>query len=173
MSTRSNIIVQRVDGKWACIYCHWDGYIEHNGKILYESYKAQEKADALVALGSLSILDADPYDPPAGHVFDNATKGFCVAYGRDRGETGVEAEVGDTLESVWPAKDNAVEYVYVFAPTPGGPNDPMWYVGDPDLGPSSLVPLELALKDPSNYAPKPDIKSPFSGVLGHRDPTRA
>ncbi len=47
MGTRSDIIVNRTDGKWARIYCHWDGYIEHKGKILFENYSSQEKAEAL------------------------------------------------------------------------------------------------------------------------------
>ncbi len=54
MGTRSDIIVHRADGKWARIYCHWDGFVDHNGTILHEHYTTQEKCDALVALGYIS-----------------------------------------------------------------------------------------------------------------------
>lgn len=69
MGTRSDIIVRRTDGSWKRIYCHWDGYLEHNGKILFEHYNSQELAEALVAPGDLSSLgeivgEKHPFDAP-------------------------------------------------------------------------------------------------------------
>jgi hypothetical protein len=37
------------------IYCHWDGHIETNGKILFENYN-REKTEQLIALGNISSL---------------------------------------------------------------------------------------------------------------------
>ena len=34
MSTRSSIGIKRKDGTIECIYCHSDGYLEYNGKLI-------------------------------------------------------------------------------------------------------------------------------------------
>jgi hypothetical protein len=52
MSTRSFIALEEGD-KYKAIYCHWDGYPEHNGKILVANYNTQEK---IKKLGSKSTL---------------------------------------------------------------------------------------------------------------------
>lgn len=38
MSTRSTIAIENANGTIKKVYCHFDGYIEHNGKILAEHY---------------------------------------------------------------------------------------------------------------------------------------
>lgn len=38
MSTRSTIAYENADGTIKKVYCHYDGYLEHNGKILAEHY---------------------------------------------------------------------------------------------------------------------------------------
>ena len=38
MGTRSKIGILRRDGTVDHIYCHWDGYPEHNGVILFNDY---------------------------------------------------------------------------------------------------------------------------------------
>ena len=78
MSTNSFIGRELSSGEIRGVYCHWDGYPEHNGKILVESYKNTSQVDALLALGDLSILGEDPEK--------------CVAYARDRGESDVDAK---------------------------------------------------------------------------------
>jgi hypothetical protein len=57
MSTRSNIAFEYADGSVARIYCHWDGYLEHNGHILFHHYKNKEKIKKLIALGDISVLE--------------------------------------------------------------------------------------------------------------------
>lgn len=59
MATRSTIAVRHADNTVSQIYCHWDGYLEHNGKILQSHYASLELAEALVAGGDLSSLDGD------------------------------------------------------------------------------------------------------------------
>lgn len=109
MSTRS-LITANIDNKFLTIYCHFDGYPEGVGKTLSENYTTTEKITALMALGDLSVL-ADSTDKPEGHTFENKIKGFCVAYGRDRGEKGTEAkETSDLAESV--KLDYGQEYHY-------------------------------------------------------------
>ena len=38
MSTNSTINIQNEDGTVDSIYCHWDGYLEFNGKLLQQHY---------------------------------------------------------------------------------------------------------------------------------------
>jgi len=113
MSTRSNIIVRLRNGQWHNVYCHSDGYPSHNGRILLESYNSQSKAERLVKHGDLSSLG--PHcDKPKGHSFDNKIPGYCVYYGRDRGEPDTGGTFGDSLESVWPTPETWAEFVYVW-----------------------------------------------------------
>ena len=56
MATRNRIAIENQDGTVISIYCHWDGHIETNGKILFENYD-REKTEQLIALGNISSLD--------------------------------------------------------------------------------------------------------------------
>ena len=87
MATRSTIALEYADGTVDQVYCHWDGYLANNGKILYEHYKDPFKVQRLMDLGDVSSLDTDIGDE---HDFDD--RGFGTTfYGRDRGETGTGA----------------------------------------------------------------------------------
>lgn len=112
MGTRSTIAVQHADGTISQIYCHWDGYLSYNGKILQEHYNSLERAEALVAIGDLSSL-APSCDCPEGHSFDTPAEGYCVAYGRDRGEDGTAPNVFETL-SDYRSNFQDEEYNYLF-----------------------------------------------------------
>jgi hypothetical protein len=57
MGTRSTIALEFADGTVEQVYCHWDGYLEHNGKILAKHYMDPFKVKELVALGGFSSLD--------------------------------------------------------------------------------------------------------------------
>lgn len=91
MTTRSTISLQTEKGI-KTIYCHWDGYPSHHMPILEECYNTFKKVEALINLGNLSSLDRS-IECPEGHSFDKAIEGYCVAYGRDRGEEDQEAIV--------------------------------------------------------------------------------
>lgn len=99
MSTRSRITVKMKDGTFKSIYCHSDGYPCWNGRILSTHYNNQERAEALVALGDLSLLH-ESIDCPPGHSFDKCVEGFTVAYGRDRGDKNTNARSGDSYGAV-------------------------------------------------------------------------
>ena len=60
MSTRSAIGIRYADGTITGIYCHYDGYPEHNGKILYEHYLETYDVEDLLSFGSLSSLGHTP-----------------------------------------------------------------------------------------------------------------
>ena len=141
MGTRSRIGVMHGD-KFKSVYCHWDGYLENNGKILLEHYDSA-KANHLVALGDLSSLDKDVEIPEgATHSFDVPLDGVTVFYGRDRKETGTEYKVDQTFEEFLGTVDRCgAEYYYIM-------KDGVWYCGDsytstPMSG--KLVPLAEAL----------------------------
>ena len=89
MATRSRIAIESKDGRVKSIYAHWDGYPEHNGKILFEHYQDKDKLTKLIELGSISSL-APEVETDQPHTFDNPAEGVVVAYGRDRGEEDVE-----------------------------------------------------------------------------------
>jgi hypothetical protein len=141
MGTRSRIGVMHGD-KCKSVYCHWDGYLEHNGKMLLENYDSS-RANHLVALGDISSLSKN-FEIPEGveHSFDNPAKDITVFYGRDRGETGTDFRVDFTFEDFMKRVDGCcAEYYYIM-------KDGEWYVGDNyGSGPLSgrLVPLAQAL----------------------------
>ena len=87
MATRSTIAVKLSTHHYIQVYCHWDGYVEHNGRILVENYNDLPKAIALVSQGDISSLREDLY-PTKGsnHSFDNPEEDVTVYYGRDRHE---------------------------------------------------------------------------------------
>lgn len=56
MSTRSNIGLIHLDGSVEVIYCHFDGYPEHNGAILLVNYNNADLAMRLVGKGNVSFI---------------------------------------------------------------------------------------------------------------------
>lgn len=92
MATRSAIGIILENGDIMAVYCHWDGYPAHNGKILAENYTDPSKIMQLIYEGDISSLG-----PEIGtmHTFDNYNlseeekakyKDMTTFYGRDRGE---------------------------------------------------------------------------------------
>jgi hypothetical protein len=121
MGTRSAIGVLHGD-KAKVVYCHWDGYLSHNGQILLEHYNSA-KANHLVALGGLSSLRTE-VEIPEGveHSFDKPAENITVFYGRDRGETGQEFKVCFTDTEMYQNFDWC-EYFYLM-------KDGVWYVSE-------------------------------------------
>lgn len=56
MGTRSRIGIEMPDHTIVSVYCHWDGYVEHNGKILVEHYQNREDVQELIDGGGISSL---------------------------------------------------------------------------------------------------------------------
>jgi hypothetical protein len=113
------------------VYCHWDGYLAHNGKILNEYYTSAQ-ANELVALGDLSSLRSSIGVEHAFSHYDtemNQEEYFklygemTTFYGRDRGEENTEFKVAHTFAEFLEQCDNcAAEYYYIM-------KDGVWYVG--------------------------------------------
>ena len=147
MGTHSRIGVMHGDTVKS-VYCHWDGYLEHNGVILQKHYDSA-RANNLVALGDISSLgkeigekhpfsrfDTDMSDEAYEKLYGNMT----TFYGRDRGEEGVDFKVAHTFASFLDQVEACgAEYYYIL-------RDGVWYCGSPDKG-SKLVPLAEALAE--------------------------
>lgn len=122
MSTRSAIGLQTKDGKIRGIYCHNDGYLEYNGKILKNNYTIIEKVEELLALGDISSLGkrVKP-NKREQHTFNNPLEDVTVAYHRDRGDDLEPAREFDTVQDyVKFFKGCWCEYFYLF-------KDNKWY----------------------------------------------
>ena len=150
MGTRSRIGVMHGDNVKS-VYCHWDGYLEHNGAILQEHYDSV-KANQLVALGDLSSLkpeigiqhafgyhgteiSAEDYETQFGNM--------CTFYGRDRGETGAEWKTHTNFVDFFAEVEGSwCEWYYIM-------RDGVWYVGNrydtDEQFYKKLVPLAEAL----------------------------
>lgn len=114
MSTRSCIAVQNQDETFRYVYCHYDGYPSHQVPLLTGHYADLGSVNSLIELGDLSSL-AERAGKPRGHSFDTPVKGYCVAYGRDRGEKGVEAGTAEDLDALrFAAEQMNAEFLYAF-----------------------------------------------------------
>jgi len=72
MATRS--IIAKLDDKGVqAIYCHNDGYLSNNGKILDQHYANEVKVDNLIAQGDCSSLK----DTIEDTIFYHRDKGDC------------------------------------------------------------------------------------------------
>ena len=84
MGTRSTISIKNLDNTYTQTYCHWDGYIDYNGFLLYCYYNTEEKVRKLLKNGMISSLYKS-CDKPDGHSFDSPIDGYTIYYYRDRG----------------------------------------------------------------------------------------
>ena len=125
MGTRSMIAIQNPYNKTVrAVYCHWDGYLAHNGAILQKHYADSPKVNHLVAGGDLSSLgkqigEQHPFSPHASKedeaLYEHAKDmGYCTFYTRDRGED-APFKVFPTLKKAESYFEGSwCEYLYVF-----------------------------------------------------------
>ncbi|CAB4125646.1 hypothetical protein UFOVP181_463 [uncultured Caudovirales phage] len=132
MGTRSRIGVMHGDNVKS-VYCHWDGYPEHNGEILQNHYDSV-KANQLVALGDLSSLKENIGVAHAFSTFDltdaeqeayEVEHGeSCTFYGRDRGEENTGYKVHTTFNDFVECVEGSwCEWYYIL-------KDGVWYCGN-------------------------------------------
>ena len=123
MATRSSISIRNHDGTYTGIYCHNDGYLSHNGKILYNHYREQGKILELMALGDLSVLGDEigvkhefqnphRFNTQASLEWCDAVARMCSAYGRDRGEENTEATVHSTRSDLISHVEQEYNYLW-------------------------------------------------------------
>jgi hypothetical protein len=130
MATRSTIALEYADGTVEQVYCHWDGYLDNNGRILLEHWSDPSKLQQLIDLGDLSSLSKEIGEK---HGFDNPHKwgtdehiswrekyaDWCLFYGRDRGEEGVEKRKYENYQQYLKTGQQE-EYNYILRQIDGG-----------------------------------------------------
>ena len=128
MATRSRIGVMHGDVV-KHVYCHWDGYLSNNGRILQDHYDST-KANNLVALGDISSLRPEIGEKHEFSRLDSTLSedeyeklygDMTTFYGRDRGEAGTGPKKFKDFEDY---KENFCheEYAYILR------NNGLWYV---------------------------------------------
>lgn len=88
MSTRSAIGYMAINGDIHAVYCHFDGYLAHNGSILDKNYREINKIKKIVKTGDLSILREEicPHNNPINKPtnIECEINNWCVFYDNDR-----------------------------------------------------------------------------------------
>ena len=130
MATRSAIGIKHGD-RVKSVYCHWDGYPEHNGAILQEFYSSSPTVNKLISMGDMSSLGAT-----VGEKIEFGTRWTddqyikfgnthaapqCTFYSRDRGEDDIGANVYKDFAD-YVANHQYEEYEYIYR------TDGRWYV---------------------------------------------
>ena len=120
MSTRSFIGRINPDNSVTVIYCHWDGYPEHQLPILYHYYSNEETLNSLLELGDISVLN-EKVNPPEGkrHSFNVPCPEVVLAYHRDRGDPWNDCKPTNypsLKDLLFDNKDTLfdIEYFYIF-----------------------------------------------------------
>lgn len=115
MGTRALVGIENADGTVLTSYVHYDGYPEGLGYTLVEHYSDRTKMEDAVCLGDASYW-AEEHSPADGvrHDFMHRAEGVSVYYGRDRGETRIDAVEYSSIDAALDAVGNAgEEYGYV------------------------------------------------------------
>ena len=136
MGTRSTIALEFADGIVEQVYCHWDGYLEHNGRILQEHYSNPFVLRDLIDLGDMSSLGERI---GTQHAFDKAPEGECTFYLRDRKEQGCKAKKFKDFAD-YKANHQYEEFEYIMRACG---DKAVWFVADHN---DTYVPLTVAFE---------------------------
>ena len=80
MGTRSNIAYKKEDDSIVSSYCHYDGYVEHNGVMLLKHYNGEKQARELVDNGYMSSLGSTIEEINKGRVHKEKPEEFKTEY---------------------------------------------------------------------------------------------
>lgn len=105
MSTRSAIGYIQRNGNIRAVYCHFDGYLSNNGRLLIENYDL-DGVKAICNLGDMSSL---------GETIEK-----CEFYGRDRHESSVQARQCESIDD-YISTFSDCDYFYLL-------DDKKWFV---------------------------------------------
>jgi len=126
MGTRSRIGIEMSDHTVVSAYCHYDGYVEGNGKILVEHYQNRDDVQELIDGGSMSCLRTrgswNPDSPlrdengeyindAAGHLMYKNDREPQPLYHSERGDG--EDPTHTTFDE-FVAGNSSEEYAYLF-----------------------------------------------------------
>jgi hypothetical protein len=135
MATRSTIALEFADGTVGQVYCHWDGYLEHNGVLLQKNYTNPFILRDLIDLGDVSSLGEiigtkHPFSQfdttmPKDE-YENLYGNMTTFYGRDRGESGIKARYFKDFAD-YKANFQGEEFDYILRQVDGVAT---WFVSD-------------------------------------------
>ena len=141
MGTRSNIAYKKEDDSIVSSYCHYDGYVEHNGVMLLKHYNGEKQARELVDNGYMSSLGSTTEEINGGRANQDEPQQYRNEYNF----------INDS-DTVF------IEFIYLFAeghwqvsrsmsiPTPDGYSQTQFYHSS--FRPlSEVVTLEMMKKD--------------------------
>ena len=120
MATRSTIALEFADGTVEQVYCHWDGYLDNNGKILQEHYSNPFILRDLIDLGAISSLrptigtkhDFSRLDSTlSAEEYERLYGDMTTFYARDRGEELVKHTYKDFQEYTREAQREEYDYI--------------------------------------------------------------
>ena len=124
MGTRSMIAIENPHSLAVkSIYCHWDGYLQHNGSLLEKHYSNSPKVNNLIALGDLSSLRPEIGEKHEFSRLDTTLPeeeyerlygDMCTYYTRDRGEDAPYKHFSNVKEAVAYYDGSWCEYFYLF-----------------------------------------------------------
>jgi hypothetical protein len=139
MGTRNSIGIVNKDGTVETVYCQFDGYPSHNGKILQEHYCTESRVRELLEQGDMSQL-GEHIAPPEGveHSLRCSAPHTCVFYKRDDGRTGQESKKHTNIAAARAVVDG--EWLYLFRlDVAGCPYWSCWHPIRIDSSENSLV----------------------------------
>lgn len=126
MGTRSRIGIEMPDHTVVSVYCHYDGYVEGNGKILVEHYRNRDDVQELIDGGSMSALrtrnnwnDGPMLRDENGEYIRDA-QGYIMSEGDRDPQPQYHSERGEEVEVLHSSFDEFVssncgeEYAYLF-----------------------------------------------------------
>ena len=131
MATRSAIGYRQQSGAVRAVYCHWDGYPEHQLPILREHYDTLDKVKALIRPGSMSQLRTRQLwdhsnvktDDAGNWLRDDEGLAHYVnerepqpLYHCERGETDCGPRVSQFPRNLW-FHSYDCEHLYIFEPS--------------------------------------------------------
>lgn len=125
MGTRSRIGIELPDHSVVSVYCHWDGYPDHNGRILAEHYQNRDDVQELIDGGSMSSLrtthlwetaavrdeDGNIQTDENGNWINSPTRDPQPLYHTERGE---EVSIQHTSFDEFVSGNSCEEYAYLF-----------------------------------------------------------
>lgn len=132
MGTRSAIGYRQPSGSVRAVYCHYDGYPEHQLPILRKRYNTLRKVQALVRPGSMSSLrtrstwdqrgelmkDAigEPLRDIEGYVMFTNDRAPQPLYHQERGEKDCGPRASKNPTDMWFRRHDC-EHLYIFEPS--------------------------------------------------------
>lgn len=130
MATRSAIALQRPNGSFSAIYCHWDGYPSHHLPLLQKHHNSARAAAALIRPGDISCLrtrttwqsgatlrdsNGEPVLDAAGYWRHEQDRDAQPLYYHERGEQDVAPRrFADTQALTDWADGCSCEHVYIY-----------------------------------------------------------